>query len=127
MKLSLILLSLVALISFQCNKSTPVSAAFTGRLIVNGPCEHYAIQLLKGYIDTANIESSWYDSDNDSTYTNTFAVSNYCTFGVNGLQSGDVFTFQIDPNPTAQTCPICAIAVAVPSKYNAVINVQKVK
>jgi hypothetical protein len=126
-KLSLIILGLISLIGFRCSKNTPASTVFTGRLIVNGPCEHYAIQLLKGHIDTANIESSWYDSDNDSTYTNAFAVSNYCTFGVNGLQLGDVFTFQIDPHPKAQTCPICAIAVAVPSKYNAVINVQKAK
>ena len=105
----------------------PVGNLLTGRLIVNGPCEHYAVQLLNGTIDTANIVSSWYDTDNDSTYTNAFAIANYCTFGANGLRLGDVFTFRIDPNPMAQTCPICMIAVAVPSKYNAVIDVQKMK
>jgi hypothetical protein len=126
-KLSLIILFLVALTGFECKKSAPNGPVFTGRLIVNGPCEHYAIQLISGTIDTANIEASWYDSANDSTYTNAFSVSNFCTFGNNGLLLGDVFTFQIDPNPKVQTCPICMIAVPLPSKQNAVIDVQKVK
>ncbi len=126
-KYSLFIISLVSLISLRCHKSTPASTVLTGKLIVNGSCEHYAVQLLKGTIDTANIEASWHDTDNDSTYTNAFAVFNYCTFGSAGLQLGDVFTFEVDPNPMAQTCPICFSGVAVPSKQVAVMNVHKVK
>jgi hypothetical protein len=120
------LLFAICMLSIQCKKSTLTSPVLTGKLIVNGPCLHYAIQLEKGNIDTANIVASWYNGGNDSTYTNVFTVSNYCTFGNYGLQKGDVFTFQIDPNTTVQTCPICLILVAVPPKENAVINVSKI-
>jgi hypothetical protein len=125
MKLLLILLPVICLCNVHCKKDTPTDTAYTGKLIVNGACDHYVIQVTSGNIDTANIVASWVDTDNDSTYNNVFAVANYCSFGVNGLQKGDVFTFTIDPNEMTQTCPICAIAVAVPPKQNAVINVHK--
>jgi hypothetical protein len=120
------LLFAICLFSIQCKKSVLTDPVLTGKLIVNGPCLHYAIQLEKGNIDTANIVASWYNRGNDSTYTNVFTVSNYCTFGNYGLQKGDVFTFQIDSNPSAQNCFNCMIVVAVPPKENAVINVNKI-
>lgn len=126
MKGLLFLFVTICLINIQCKKNITSAPVLTGKLIINGPCEHYAIQLIKGNIDTANIVASWFDQDNDSTYNNVFTVANYCTFGNNGLQKGDVFTFQIDQNIAPQTCPICLIFVAVPPKENAVINVQKV-
>ena len=128
MKFPLILLCVICLCNVQCKKktTTPVNSVYTGKLIINGPCEHYVIQLIEGDIDTAKIVASWLDTDNDSTYANVFAVANYCTFGAGGLEKGDVFTFTIDPNPMAQTCPICATPVAVPPKQIAIINVQKV-
>ncbi len=128
MKLNLIALFallMISLGSLQCKKNTPSRQVLTGKLIVNGPCDHYAIQLLNGSIDTANIEASWYDSDNGVTYPNAFSASNYCSFGNNGLKVGDTFSFQIDPNPMVQTCPVCMTAVAVPTKQNSVINVHK--
>ena len=125
MKLLLILLTLICLCNIHCKKDTPAGTDYTGKLIVNGACDHYVIQVTTGNIDMANIVASWFDTDNDSTYNNVFAVGNYCSFGVNGLQKGDVFTFMIDPDEMVQTCPICAIAVAVPPKQNAVINVHK--
>lgn len=126
MKTFLILFLLTSLCCVQCKKATLPSPVLTGKLIINGPCSHYVIQLQKGAIDTANIESSWFDPGNDSTYTNVFTVANYCTFGSFGLQKGDTFTFQIDNNQPPQECPICQIFVATPPKQNSVINVQKV-
>ena len=122
----LLIFSVICLCNIHCKKDSNTDTVYTGKLIVNGPCEHYAIELTGGNLDTALIVKSWLNTDNDTTYTNAFAVANYCTFIANGLQKGDVFTFIIDPNPTAQTCPICAIAVAVPQKQIAVINVHKV-
>ena len=127
MKTFLILALFTALCCVQCKKTILTSPVLTGKLIINGPCEHYVIQLQKGTIDTANIESSWYDPDNDSTYSNVFTVANFCSFGSYGLQKGDVFTFEIDPNSPPQYCLICMISVATPPKQNAVINVQKVR
>lgn len=126
MKTLFILFLFSALCCVQCKKTILSGKVLTGKLIINGPCEHYVIQLQKGTIDTANIESSWYDPSNDTTYQNVFTVANYCSFGNYGLQKGDVFTFEIDPDSPAQECPICYIFVATPSKQNAVINVQKV-
>lgn len=126
MKTFFILFLFSTLCCVQCKKAILPSSVLTGKLIINGPCEHYVIQLQKGKIDTSNIESSWYDSDNDSTYSNVFTVANYCSFGSFGLQKGDVFTFQIDNNQPPQECPICQIFVATPSKENTVINAQKV-
>ena len=126
MKTLLILFLFSALCCIQCKKAVLTGEVLTGKLIINGPCEHYVIQLQKGIIDTANIESTWYDIDNGNTYSNVFTVTNLCTFGNKRLQKGDVFTFQIDPNSPAQNCPICYIYVATPSKGNAVINVQKI-
>ena len=123
----LLIFSVICLCNIHCKKdSHSGDTVYTGRLIVNGPCEHYAIELTGGNMDTSLIVKSWLDTDNDTTYTNAFAVANYCTFGANGLQKGDVFTFTINPEPMAQTCPICATAVAVPQKQIAVINVHKV-
>jgi hypothetical protein len=126
MKLLLILLSLICLCNVNCKKDAPVDTVYTGKLIVNGPCDHYAVAVTSGNIDTALVVTSWLDTDNDTTYTNAFAVANFCTFGAGLLQKGDVFTFTIDPNPMVQTCPICGIAVAVPPKQIAAINVHKV-
>ncbi len=126
MKPFFILLLLTSLFCVECKKVTLTRPLLTGRLIITGPCEHYVVQLLKGSIDTANIESSWFDSSNDSTYTNVFTVANFCSFGNFGLQKGDVFTFEIDSASLPQYCPICMIYVSTPPKQNTVINVQKV-
>jgi hypothetical protein len=122
----LLILSVICICNVHCKKDTPVDTVYTGKLIVDGPCDHYAVEVTSGDIDTALIVSSWLDKDNDTTYTDAFAVANFCTFGATLLQKGDVFTFTIDPNPMVQTCPICGIAVAVPPKQIAVINVHKV-
>ena len=122
----LLILSVICLSNIHCKKDTPVDTVYTGKLIVNGPCDHYAVEVTSGNIDTALLVASWLDTDNDTTYTNAFAVANFCTFGASVLQKGDVFTFTIDPKPMVQTCPICGIAVAVPPKQIAVINVHKV-
>ena len=122
----LLILSVICICNVHCKKDTPVDKVYTGKLIVNGPCDHYAVEVTGGNIDTALVVTSWLDTDNDTTYTNVFAVANFCTFGATLLQKGDVFTFTIDPNPMVQTCPICGIAVAVPPKQIAVINVHKV-
>lgn len=123
----LLILFIICLFNIHCKKNTTGAIVYTGKLIVNGPCEHYAIEVTSGNIDTSLVVTSWLDPLNDTTYTNAFAVANLCTFGSSGLQIGDVFTFTIDPHPMAQTCPICMIAVPVPAKQIAVTNIHKIK
>ena len=127
MKIFSFLLLAICLCNIHCEKNSSLGPVLTGKLIVNGPCSHYVIQLEKGTIDSEHITATWLDHDNDSIYNNVFTVANYCTFGNYGLQKGDVITFQVDPNPPAQTCAICLIAVDVPPKLNAVVNVKRVK
>jgi hypothetical protein len=118
-------LALIAVMLVQCTKNTSGGQVLTGRLIVNGPCEHFAVQLLSGTMDTTMYVSSWHDIDNDSTYANAFYIKNYCTFAAIRLQVGDSISFQIDPHPITQTCPICFIGVSVPPKGAYINNVQK--
>lgn len=128
LKVILLLLLAISLFTIECKKNSPVSAAtYTGRLVINGPCSHYVIQLVKGNFDTTKLVTSWYDRDNDSTYSNVFTVSNYCNFGTYRLQQGDVFTFQLEPSVPPQTCPICLLFVSVPPIQNGVTNVQKIQ
>src|ERR1019366_5144020 len=109
MKLFSFFLLFICLCNIQCKKNSTLGPVLRGKLIVNGPCEHYVIQLEKGNIDSANIVASWFDRDNDSTYNNVFTVANFCSFGNFGLQKGDIITSQIDPSVPAQNCAICMI------------------
>ena len=128
MKLILTGLVLLCFFNIHCSKETAAGGPrFTGELVKNGPCSHYVIQLISGNMDSTDLVASWYDRDRDTTYKNVFTVANYCTFGDYGLHQGDIISFQLQPIVPAQNCAICLIAVAVPAKANAIINVQKVK
>jgi hypothetical protein len=129
LKVFLLLVITLCLFTIQCKKNSPVSATatYTGRLVINGPCSHYVIQVTKGNFDTTKYVAAWFDHDNDSTYSDVFTVANYCDFGIYALHQGDVFTFQLEPNVLPQTCPICLIFVYVPPLQNGVTNVKLVK
>jgi len=98
-----------------------------GKLVLAGPCGQYTVQLLEGVIDSSRIVKSWKDPSTDSIYTNVFGIVNFCHFGNYGLHVGDIFTFNIDPNPSDQGCFICMLYYPQPPPTIAVENVQKIK
>ncbi|GGB04378.1 hypothetical protein [Puia dinghuensis] len=124
-----ILLLLLAGTGFYCQPGKIESPTLTGKLVIDGPCSNYVIQVLSGNIDSSKIVASWKDSTfgHDTTYTNVFTVSDFCTFGNNHLSQGDVFTFRITDSVPVQTCMQCLIYVPTPQKRNAVIDVQKIQ
>jgi len=126
MKLSF-LLFITGICALQCKKNgAPNGPVLTGKLVVNAACGHYAIQVLDENIDSSEIVASWKNPDTDSTFTNVFTVANICSFQSLGLSQGDIFTFQLDANPSAQTCAVCQIYYPTPGKVNSVKNVKKI-
>jgi hypothetical protein len=119
--LSPVLLLLAIGLSFQCKKNNNPQV-LTGKLVIAGPCANYVIQVLRGPIDSSRLVKRWTNPDNDSVYTNVFAVSNSCTFAGSGVTKGQVFQFEFDSNPPAQNCLRCDIAVSLPPVSNAVKN-----
>jgi hypothetical protein len=125
---------LVLLVSsgFQCRRNNDNSShVLTGRLVVDDPCGQFAIQVLDGQIDPAKVVASWTDTDNDSVYQNTFRVSgirDVCSFAAYTISKGDLFQFELDPNPSTVPCNTCAIRtqLALPPVSNAVKNVKKI-
>jgi len=95
-----------------------------GKLVTNGACANYVVQLISGKIDSSKIAASWYNGD--TTYTNVFSVSNRCDFGGNGLKAGDKFSFLLNDTVIVQNCMVCDIYVNVPNVYNTVSGVQRI-
>ncbi|HWB93071.1 MAG TPA: hypothetical protein VG605_14510, partial [Puia sp.] len=95
-----------------------------GKLVITGPCENYAIQLISGNIDSSKIMALW--RNGDSTYTNVFSVSNRCTFARYGLKRGDKFSFLLNDSLDVQTCMQCEIYIALPPVWNTVTGVQPI-
>lgn len=108
----------------QPEKINPTT--LTGKLVLNRACANYVIQVLQGTIEPSKIDALWKNPDNDSTYINVFTVANRCTFP-DSLKEGDTISFEIDTNPPAQTCAVCAISYPTPPVSNDVKNVQKAK
>lgn len=123
------LLGLLLLYSFHCRRddASPGDNLLKGKLVINGPCGNYVVQLLEGHMPPEDIVASWKNPQKDSVYTNVFTVGNSCSFGGNHLAQGDIFTFQLDARPAPQNCALCLIYVATPPVRDAIKNVQKLK
>jgi hypothetical protein len=124
------LLALLLGSGIHCShKSSPgpisTGATFTGALVINALCDNFTIQVLSGPIDSIKLVKSWKNPNNDSVYTNVFSVLNRCSFGLNGLAQGDLFTFTIPSVPPVETCAVCEIYYPTPPVSNPVILVSK--
>jgi len=115
--------------SFQCRRddTPPPGNTLKGKLVLNGACGNYVIQVLEGTIDPGKIVASWKNPQTDSVFTNVFTAGNSCNFEGNNLVQDDIFTFQLDATPPPQNCAHCLIYVPTPPVSNAIKNVQKVK
>ncbi|HSC38749.1 MAG TPA: hypothetical protein VLD19_12790 [Chitinophagaceae bacterium] len=124
-----VLLGALLIYSFQCRRDDMdhPGNVLKGKLLFNGFCGQYTIQLLEGYIPPEKIVASWKFPYSDSVYPNVFAVANACTFGGNHLQQGDVFTFELDTPVPPQNCALCLAYFPTPPISNAVKDVQKLK
>ena len=115
---------------FNCkpSKISPPPSLLTGKLVVNGPCGFYVVQVLSGNIDSARLAKSWKYTTGDTTFSNVFMVNDRCTFGGYGLSKNDEFTFEITDTVIVQDCMLCLIAYPpTPAVSNTVTHVQLVK
>ena len=102
------------------------SGPFTGK-VIGDICSQYTIQLISGDMDPARYLKTWKNTQNDSTYHNVFALSNFCDFGKYGLHKGDTFQFRLLPDSHAQSCVSCLIYEPTPDVHNMIQVIQTEK
>ena len=105
--------------AFQCTPSHE-RPGLVGKLVINGPCGNYVVQIVSGDYDHSKVVPVWKDPATDTTYTNVFTVKNRCTFGGYGIQKGQLFTFLMNDSVIVQNGMVCKIYVAVPPLSNTV-------
>jgi hypothetical protein len=130
LKPALLLLFVAA--GFQCKRDN-TQPILTGKLVVENGCMYSAIEVLGGQFDPSSVSATWKDPDNDSVFHNVFAISevrNACDISAYGVSKGDVFQFQMDPNPQKNViCNDCMVAFpppALPPVSDAVMNIKKI-
>lgn len=113
---------------FHCRHTRPSPPPLTGKLVVNGPCGFYVVQVLSGSVDSSRLVKSWKYTTGDTTFSNVFMVSDPCTFGGYGLSKNDEFTFEMNDTIIVQNCMLCMIAYPpTPAISNTVSEVQLIK
>ena len=122
-----LLLVLFIATGLSCKPTHLAPSSLTGKLVVDGPCGNYVIQVLQGKTEPGRIVGSWKDTLGNAVYTNVFTVQNICTFPEAGLKKGDVFTFEWDIVYAEPDCAVCQIYVPTPPVRNVLKNIQKVK
>jgi hypothetical protein len=122
----LLFLSLLAGAGFQC-KPSRISSSLTGKLVAVGPCSQYVVQVIEGSYPPTQVDTVWKNIANDSVFHNVFAVGNACTFALNGLEQGAIFSFEWDPKAPEELCATCKVFYPTPSKYNILQHVRRIK
>ena len=110
------LFTLFILLNILCNKADqPAVEIFKGKLVLQGICMNYVIQIVEGSVNPTLYEQSWANPLTNTTYKNVFGLASICTFPSN-IKEGDEFYFTIPKNPVAQTCAQCKAYSPIPAK-----------
>jgi len=110
------LLILTLLLNLACEKSSSTSAeCIKGKLVLQGICMNYVIEILEGNVDKSLYEASWQNPITSTTYQNVFGLASICTFP-STIKEGDEFYFSIPKNPVVQTCAQCLAYSPIPNK-----------
>jgi hypothetical protein len=130
MKRKLFLLAVILFFAgagFNCRPNVELPPGFIkGKLVVNGPCGNYVVQVVEGDIDPSRLLKTWTDSVRDTTYTNVFRVANACDFGGARLLQNDIFQFKLNDTVIVQNCMLCMIFYPTPAVSNTVSHIQLV-
>ena len=87
---------------------------FSGKLIKQGICMNYVIQVNDIDFPKDFIEQKWSDEFSQIDYENVFALESVCDFPKN-IKEGDSFSFIID-NEKKNQCSVCLAYSSVPEK-----------
>ena len=110
------LFTLFILLNILCNKADqPAVEYFKGKLVLQGICMNYVIQIVEGSVNPTLFEQSWVNPFTNTNYKNVFGLASICTFPSN-IKEGDEFYFTIPKNPVAQTCAQCKAYSPIPAK-----------
>jgi|TARA_B110000285_G_scaffold185695_1_gene210736 hypothetical protein len=88
--------------------------SFSGKLIKQGICMNYVIQVNNIYFPQDLIEKKWVDESSQIEYENVFTLESVCDFP-ESIKEGDSFSFIID-NEKKNQCAVCSAYSHVPEK-----------
>lgn len=98
----------------------------TGQLVISELCNHYVVRLESGSVDTTKIATAWQDEKRNTTFSNVFSVASRCSFAQAGIKEGDVFTFEVSPQPTEENCMQCMAYYPIPERSLYIRNIKKI-
>lgn len=107
---------------FLLGCTTDKNESFSGKLVVQGVCMNYVIQVNDADFPQDLIEKRWTYESTQTQYENVFALKSVCDFPEN-IKEGDSFNFIIDNEKTNQ-CMVCLAYSPVPDKSVSLTVVQ---
>ncbi len=106
----------IVLSFFSCKKSEPpIVKCLKGKLVLQGICMNYVIEITEGSIDTTLYETKWTNPMNGVEFKNVFALGSICTFPPN-IKEGDSFYFKVLKSRPDATCVNCKAYSPTPNK-----------
>ena len=109
-------LVLFILLSFSCSKEQEKDENFyLGKLVKQGICMNYVIEVEDPNFPTELIERSWIDEFSKIEYNNVFTLESVCDFPET-INEGDSFKFILG-NTNTDLCAVCEAYTPVPKKY----------
>ena len=106
---------LTLLIILSCNKDEVDEVQFfSGKLVKQGICMNYIIQVNDIDFPQDLIEKKWTDEFSEIRYENVFALESVCDFP-ESIKEGSSFRFKIDADKK-NLCAVCLAFTPVPEK-----------
>ena len=102
------------LVLYSCSKSEEPSVSYIGKLVKQGICMNYVIEVINPNFPSKHIEEIWIDEFSKIEYNNVFTLESVCDFP-DEIKEGDSFRFIIGNNNT-NFCAVCEAYTPVPNK-----------
>ncbi len=90
------------------------STTYTGKLVLQGICMNYVIEVVSGNLSESLYEKTWTNPMSGEIYNNVFRLGSVCSFP-ESIQEGDTFTFALNGNIRG-SCAVCEAYSPTPSK-----------
>ena len=95
---------------------------YTGKLVIQGICMNYVIQVNDTDFPQELIEKNWTYEASGVAYENVFALESVCNFPED-VKEGDSFNFMIG-NKNKDGCTVCLAYSQVPKKYLSITVIE---
>ena len=123
---SLILLVALTTLLMTCGDDDDVEQdkIYTGKLVIQGICMNYVIQVNDTDFPQELIEKNWTYEASGVAYENVFALESVCDFPED-VKEGDSFNFMIgNKNKNEDGCTVCLAYSQVPKKYLSITVIE---